>query len=96
MEEWIRIVAFLDREKDIPVEVVKRHVKWLAAHDSIIELCGPFPKDGTGMVVFKMASKKHVKEIAETDPFVAEGYCTLTLKKFVSSNMENNHLGMLE
>ena len=45
-------------------------------------------------MILKACSSEDAIEIAESDPFVKEGYETHELRKWEISCEENNHMGM--
>ena len=44
-----------------------------------------------GMVVLNCKNIEEAREIAETDPFIAEGYKTYELRTLEIANKENNY-----
>jgi len=70
-----------------------RHLKGLEKSDRLV-LCGPFTDYNGGIVVFRANSLDEARKIAESDPFVMEGYETYELRTLELSCEENNHMGM--
>ena len=77
-------------------ELVRAHVAHLKKleEQGLLELCGPFPEHGGGIVILRNVTKEQAAEIAEADPFVSSGAETFELRKLEVSCRENNHLGM--
>lgn len=70
-----------------------RHLKDLEVKEKLV-LCGPFTDYSGGMVIFRADSLEEARGIAESDPFVREGYETYELRTLELSCEENNHMGM--
>lgn len=82
--------------KQCTEEVVRRHVQHLKQLDrkGKLVLCGPFSDYEGGMVIIKANSLEEAMAIAESDPFVKEGFETFELRTLELSCEENNHMGM--
>ncbi len=70
-----------------------QHLKQLDRNGQLI-LCGPFSDHKGGMVIIKADSYVEAVRIAESDPFVKEGFETYELRTLELSCEENNHMGM--
>lgn len=94
--KYIRYVILIDRKKDYTIDVIKKHVEHLKRLDENgqLVLCGPFTDYDGGIVIIKAESLEAAKTIAESDPFITEGFSTYELRTLELSNAENNHLGM--
>ncbi len=76
-------------------ETIGRHVSHLRRlHKSgRLILCGPFADYPSGMVVVNASTKAEAIQIAESDPFVKEGFRTYEVHTWLLANEENNYLG---
>ena len=92
--KYIRYVYLINRQKDYTIDVITRHVEHLEQLDKNghLVLCGPFKDHDGGMVIIKVESIKGAKMIAESDPFIAEGFSTYKLRTLELSNKENKYL----
>lgn len=95
-EKYIRYVILINKQKDYPLELIKRHVSHLKKLEKSnkLVLCGPFTDYQGGLVIVKTDSIDEAINIAESDPFISEGYSTYEIRTLELSNEENNHLGM--
>ena len=75
--------------------LVRRHVAYIKELDrkGRFVLGGPF-EEGDGMIVLKASSLEEARQIAAADPFVSEGARTCTVRTWLLSCEENNHMGM--
>ena len=82
--------------KQFNEDIVRSHVRHMKKLDDEgkLVICGPFTDHKSGMVIINVDSHDEAKEIAETDPFVSEGYETYDLRTLQLSCKENNHMGM--
>ena len=90
----IRYVILINRQIDYSFDVIKKHVehlKRLNKSDQLV-LCGPFTDYDGGIVIIKTESIEEAKIIAESDPFIAEGFSTYELRTLELSNKENQYL----
>jgi len=94
--KYIRYVILINRQKNYSVDVINKHVKHLKnldKNDQLV-LCGPFTDYDGGIVIIKTESIEEAKSIAESDPFITEGFSTYELRTLELSNNENHHLGI--
>lgn len=88
-----KFLMLMDDQRPLTEEVIKRHVEHLKAlqqNDRLV-LCGPLVEGG-GMVLLLAANKKEARQIAESDPFIKDGYKTYTIRTLIEANEENNYL----
>ena len=89
--EYVRYVYLINRNKDYTFDVIKKHVehlKRLDKNDQLI-LCGPFTDYDGGIVIIKTESIEEAKIIAESDPFITEGFSTYELRTLELADNEN-------
>ena len=81
-EKDIRYIILIDKQKNYPLELIKRHVDHLKKLEKSnkLELCGPFIDYEGGLVIVNADSLDEAKQIAESDPFVSEGYGTYEIR----------------
>lgn len=86
-------VYFLQDFRPLDLEVIKLHVEHLKDLDEqgSLVLCGPFGEGG-GMVVLRAESQSEAKKIAESDPFISQGYKTYQLKSLQIADKSNKYL----
>lgn len=92
--KYFRYVILINRQIDYSFDVIKKHVehlKRLDKNDQLI-LCGPFTDYDGGIVIIKTESIEEAKIIAESDPFIAEGFSAYELRTLELSNKENHYL----
>lgn len=87
-------VMLMTNVKELNLEVIKNHVEHLKMlnNSGKLYLCGPFTDYKGGMVIFDVASYHEAKELADKDPFIAEGYKTYELRTMEPANKENDYL----
>ncbi len=87
-------VMLMKNVNELNYEVIKRHVEHLKYLDTSgkLYLCGPFTDYKGGMVIFDVATYDEAKELAEKDPFIAEGYKTYELRTIELANKDNDYL----
>lgn len=87
-------IYFMENGKPLNGDVIARHVEHLRKLDGEgkLVLCGPFSDYPGGMVVLRVQSFAEATEIAEQDPFIAEGYKTYGVRTLEVANRENNYL----
>lgn len=92
--KYIRYVILINRQKDYSFDVIKKHVEHLKRLDKNgqLVLCGPFTGYDGGIVIVKTKSIEEAKIIAESDPFINEGFSTYQLRTLELSNNENHYL----
>jgi uncharacterized protein YciI len=76
-------------------EMTKAHIEHVRKLDEEgrLVLCGPFKDYKGGMVVIKAESSEAARAIAESDPFIKEGFETYELRTWELGCRENNFLG---
>lgn len=92
--KYIRYVILINKQKDYNLESIQRHVEHLKKlHESSkLVLCGPFQDYDGGIVIINADSIQEAKDIAESDPFISEGYSTYELRTLELSSKENQYL----
>jgi uncharacterized protein YciI/putative intracellular protease/amidase len=93
-----RYVIALDRIPGVETDesVTRAHVRWLRQleADGRLVAAGPFADGGGGLVIVTAADHGAAMELAETDPFVRAGVRRLSVREWLLSCEENDHLGM--
>ena len=92
--KYIRYVILIYRQIDYSFNVIKKHVehlKRLNKSDHLV-LCGPFTNYDGGIVIIKTKSIEEAKIIAESDPFITEGFSTYELRTLELADNENQYL----
>lgn len=86
-------IYLMNNKKNLNLEIVNKHVEHLKKLDESgkLVLCGPFTDYAGGMVVLNCENINEAREIAESDPFIAEGYKTYELRTLEIANKENNY-----
>lgn len=86
-------VYLMNNKKALNLETVKKHVQYLKNLDDLgkLVLCGPFTDYDGGMVILKCKNIEEARAIAESDPFIKEGYKTFELRTLRIANKENNY-----
>ena len=94
--KYFRYVILINRKNKYTLDVIKKHVEHLKKLDKNgqLVLCGPFKDYDGGIVILKTESMEAAKMIAESDPFITEGFSTYELRTLEISCKENYHLGM--
>ena len=84
----------MENAKPLNEEVVKLHVEHLKELDrqNKLVLCGPFTDYPGGMAVFTAENLTEAMEIAQKDPFIAQGYKTFSLRTLEVANEGNDYL----
>ena len=92
--KYIRYVILINRQKKYSINIIKKHVEHLKTleKNGQLVLSGPFQDYDGGMVIIKAESIEGAKMIAESDPFIVEGFSTYELRTLEISNKENNYL----
>lgn len=87
-------VMLMENVRELNFDVIQNHVKHLEALDNKgkLYLCGPFSDYKGGMVIFNVSTYNEANELAQQDPFIAEGYKTYELRTIEVANKENNYL----
>jgi len=80
--QTVLYVQLMEKRQPLDAAVVERHRTHLKKLDEAgkLVLCGPFTDFPGGMVVMRASSHTEAQSIAESDPFVAEGYETYCLR----------------
>ncbi len=86
-------VMLMKNNEPLNMDVIKRHVYHLKELDERgkLYLCGPFIDYGGGMVIIKTNTLEEAVKIANSDPFVSEGYKTFEIRTLEVANKENNY-----
>lgn len=86
-------LMLMDEQTQVTDAAARRHVDHLRQlqKNGRLILGGPFLEGGE-MVLLRAASKKEARQIAESDPFIKEGYKTFTIRTLNEANEENNYL----
>ena len=92
----MNFVYLMDNIKPLNMDIVREHVEHLRQLDEAgkLLLCGPFTDCGGGMVVLECGDPEEAKAIAQSDPFIREGYKTYELRTIRIAN-KDNHYGLL-
>ena len=92
--KYIRYVILINRQKDYSIDVINMHVEHLKRLDESdqLVLCGPFTDFDGGIVIIRAESIEEAKIIAESDPFIAEGFSTYELRTLELADKENQYL----
>ena len=78
-------VYLMANKKSLSLEIVKKHVQYLK------KLGGPFTDYDGGIVILECKNIEEAKAIAESDPFIEEGYKTFELRTLSVANKDNNY-----
>lgn len=95
-DQFYYLIILSDKNK-LNEAVVNKHVahlKTLNQAGSLV-LCGPFQEGnitGNGMVLVRAKDLQQATEIAQRDPFVAEGYKTFKISTLIVADESNNYL----
>ncbi|ESL02150.1 hypothetical protein GCWU000282_02284 [Catonella morbi ATCC 51271] len=86
-------VYLMDNKKILNMEIVKRHVGYLKELDDLgkLILCGPFTDYDGGIVILECRDIEEARAIAESDPFIKDGYKTFELRTLNIANKDNNY-----
>ncbi|TQI65403.1 YciI family protein [Clostridium sp. KNHs216] len=87
-------VMLMNNKRKLNSEIIKKHVEHLQLIDQSgnLYLCGPFSDYSGGIEVLVAGSFEEATRIAESDPFIAEGYKTFELRTLEVANKDNNYL----
>lgn len=88
-------IYLMEDKNPLNPDVVVRHIDHLSFLDQAgsLVLCGPFADHPGGMVVLRAAHKAEALRIAQSDPFIAEGYKTFQLRTLEVADAHNGYLG---
>lgn len=91
---FIRYAIILKKLKDFTPDIINEHVEHLRSLDEkgLLILCGPFIDHPGGMLVIKASSIEDAKKIAESDPFVKNGFESYEVRTWLTACKENNYL----
>ena len=92
--KFIRYAIILKKIKDFTPEIINEHVAHIRTLDEkgVLEICGPFLDHPGGMVVIKASSIEEAKEIAESDPFIKNGFESFEIRTWLTACKDNNYL----
>lgn len=87
-------IMLMDNKKSLNLEIVQKHVDHLRSleQNKRLYLCGPFSDYAGGIEILIADSFDEAKKIAESDPFISEGYKTFELRTLEVANGDNNYL----
>jgi uncharacterized protein len=93
MPEFLYVIL-MSNIKPLDRAVVGPHVRHLAALDDAgqLVLCGPYIGEAGGIVIVRADSLAQARQIAESDPFISQGYKSYELRFFEPATRENNYL----
>ena len=76
--------------------LIRAHVKFLRELDrkGLLVMAGPFADGEGGMIILKADSQSAATRIALADPFVESGHRKFSVREWLLSCEENNHMGM--
>ncbi|MGB7595449.1 MAG: YciI family protein [Erysipelotrichaceae bacterium] len=88
-------IYLMEDKNTLNPEIVVRHIDHLRFLDQTgsLVLCGPFTDYPGGMVVLRTADHLEALRIAQSDPFIAEGYKTFQLRTLEVADASNAYLG---
>ena len=86
-------VMLMEKRKPFNTEIIARHIEHLRNLDDSgkLVLCGPFVDYPGGMVILKTLSYEEADSICKSDPFIAEGYETYTLRTLEVADRETGY-----
>ncbi len=75
-------------------EDIEAHVEHLRVleRQGKLELAGPFPGRGSGLVVVRARDEAEARAIAARDPFVTRGVRAVEVRRWLLSSEDSNHL----
>ncbi len=87
-------VMLMENRRNLNLEIVQKHVNHLRSleQNGKLYLCGPFTDYAGGIEILVADSFEEAKKIAESDPFISEGYKTFELRTLEVANKDNNYL----
>ncbi len=93
MEQRYLYVMLMDNGHALTLDVVQRHVEHLRAMDGQGKLfaCGPFMDYPGGMVILKASSIQEAHQIAQSDPFIREGFKIYSIRTLEWAHQGNNY-----
>ena len=86
-------IYLMTTKKSLSLEIIKKHVQYLKKLDDLgkLVLCGPFTDYDGGIVILECKNIEEARAIAESDPFIEEGYKTFELRTLSVANKDNNY-----
>lgn len=93
MGKYLYVMLMTNHNK-LKAEIVEKHVDHLKTLELTgrLILCGPFSDFPGGIVIFRADSLEEAHSIAQSDPFIKEGYKTYELRTMEWANKENGYL----
>ena len=93
MDQYL-YVMLMENKNPLNLAVIQRHVNYLKELEisGKLVLCGPFTDYNGGMVIFKEVSPEEANELANSDPYIKEGYKTFEIRTLEWANKGNNYL----
>jgi len=93
-KKFVRYALMYTKLKDFNQKIIEEHVAHIRSLDDrgILEICGPFLDYKGGMVVVRAADIDEARKIAESDPFVRDGYESYEVRTWLIGCRENNYL----
>ena len=96
-QPFIRYVYLMSHRPGgkITPDLIQAHIAHLRRLDEggRLVMCGPFKDYKGGMVVVKADSLEDARRIAESDPFIKDGFETYELRTWELACRENGFLG---
>jgi len=88
-------IYLMEDKNPLNHEIIVRHIEHLRRLDEAgsLVLCGPFTDHPGGIVVFRAEDKPAALRIAQSDPFIAQGYKTFELRTLEVADASNGYLG---
>lgn len=87
-------VSLMVNRNPLDASIISRHISYLERLDQTgrLVLCGPFVDEPGGMVVFRADSMDEAHKIAQSDPFIQEGYKSYTIRTMEIADASNHYL----
>jgi uncharacterized protein YciI len=88
-------VYLMENVHPLNPDTINQHIDHLRRLDvsGKLMLCGPFTDYPGGMVVFEASDMEEAQTIALSDPFIAMGYRTFTIRTIERADAANGYLG---
>jgi len=86
-------VMLLEKRRPFDAAVIARHIAYLRQLDDNgqLVLCDPFTDYPGGMVAIRADNRDSAEAICQSDPFVAEGYETYSIRTLEVATKENGY-----
>lgn len=86
-------VQLMEKLKPLDEDVIERHTTHLKRLDEAgkLVLCGPFTDYPGGIVVMCASSYPEAEDLVRSDPFIAEGYETYSLRTLEVADASNGY-----